>query len=153
MEPPEAAPTRTEGKRVIVVMPAYNAAKTLERTYADIPEGLVDHVILVDDVSKDETVDVARQLGLDVRIHRQNLGYGGNQKTCYDAALAAGADVVVMPLSFWAIPSTRYRPRPTPPKIAPSVAVATICVAAARIPPEMTGTATGTSTRARTWRS
>jgi len=96
MEPPEAAPTRTEGKRVIVVMPAYNAAKTLERTYADIPEGLVDHVILVDDVSKDETVDVARQLGLDVRIHRQNLGYGGNQKTCYDAALAAGADVVVM---------------------------------------------------------
>jgi glycosyltransferase involved in cell wall biosynthesis len=96
MEPSEAPPTRTEGKRVIVVMPAYNAAKTLERTYADIPHGLVDHVILVDDVSHDETVEVARNLGLDVRIHRQNLGYGGNQKTCYDAALAAGADVVVM---------------------------------------------------------
>lgn len=95
MEPPETDATRAGGKRVIVVMPAYNAAKTLERTYADIPEG-VDHVILVDDVSHDETVDVARQLGLDVRIHRQNLGYGGNQKTCYDAALAAGADVVVM---------------------------------------------------------
>jgi hypothetical protein len=96
VEPPRTDATRSEGKRVIVVMPAYNAAKTLERTYADVPHGLVDHVILVDDVSQDETVDVARQLGLDVRIHRQNLGYGGNQKTCYDAALAAGAVVVVM---------------------------------------------------------
>jgi glycosyltransferase involved in cell wall biosynthesis len=83
-------------QRVVVVMPAYNAAKTLERTYADIPHDLVDRIILVDDVSKDETVDVARQLGLDVIIHRQNLGYGGNQKTCYQAALADGADVVVM---------------------------------------------------------
>jgi glycosyltransferase involved in cell wall biosynthesis len=86
-------PTRP---RVIVVMPAYNAAKTLERTYADIPQEMVDQIILVDDVSKDETVDIARQLGLDVIIHQQNLGYGGNQKTCYDAALAAGADIVVM---------------------------------------------------------
>jgi glycosyltransferase involved in cell wall biosynthesis len=83
-------------KRVIVVMPAYNAARTLERTYADIPHAIVHQVILVDDVSHDETVEVAKSLGLDVRIHRQNLGYGGNQKTCYDAALAAGADVVVM---------------------------------------------------------
>jgi glycosyltransferase involved in cell wall biosynthesis len=82
--------------RVIVVMPAYNAARTLERTYADVPQEIVDQIILVDDVSKDETVEVARKLGLDVIIHRQNLGYGGNQKTCYDAALAAGADVVVM---------------------------------------------------------
>ena len=82
--------------KVVVVMPAYNAAKTLERTYADIPHDLVDRIILVDDVSRDATVDVARQLGLDVIIHRQNRGYGGNQKTCYDAALAAGADVVVM---------------------------------------------------------
>ena len=82
--------------RVIIVMPAYNAAKTLERTYADIPHEVVDRIILVDDVSKDATVDVARQLGLDVIIHRQNRGYGGNQKTCYDAALAAGADIVVM---------------------------------------------------------
>jgi glycosyltransferase involved in cell wall biosynthesis len=82
--------------RVIVVMPAYNAAKTLERTYADVPQDLVDQIILVDDVSHDETVEIARQLGLDVIIHQQNLGYGGNQKTCYDAALAAGADVVVM---------------------------------------------------------
>ena len=77
-------------------MPAYNAAMTLERTYADIPHDLIDRIILVDDVSRDQTVEVARKLGLDVIIHRQNLGYGGNQKTCYDAALAAGADVVVM---------------------------------------------------------
>jgi glycosyltransferase involved in cell wall biosynthesis len=83
-------------QRVIVVMPAYNAAKTLERTYRDIPHQLVSRIILVDDVSKDDTVEVARQLGLDVIIHRQNLGYGGNQKTCYDAALEAGADAVVM---------------------------------------------------------
>jgi glycosyltransferase involved in cell wall biosynthesis len=83
-------------KRVIVVMPAYNAAQTLERTYADIPHEIVDHIILVDDVSGDDTVAIARQLGLDVIIHRQNLGYGGNQKTCYDAALEAGADAVVM---------------------------------------------------------
>jgi glycosyltransferase involved in cell wall biosynthesis len=82
--------------KVIVVMPAYNAAKTLERTYADVPQDQVDQIILVDDVSKDETVEIARQLGLDVIIHQQNLGYGGNQKTCYDAALEAGADVVVM---------------------------------------------------------
>lgn len=82
--------------RVIVVMPAYNAAKTLERTYADIPHDLIDRIILVDDVSRDATVEVARQLGLDVIIHRQNRGYGGNQKTCYEAALAAEADVVVM---------------------------------------------------------
>ena len=96
MEPPNTDATRTDGKRVIVVMPAYNAAKTLERTYADIPHELVHQIILVDDVSHDETVDIAQSLGLDVLIHRQNLGYGGNQKTCYDAALAAGADVVVM---------------------------------------------------------
>ena len=89
-----ARPTRT--RKVVVVMPAYNAAKTLERTYADIPHDIVDRIILVDDVSKDETVDIARQLGLDVIIHQQNLGYGGNQKTCYEAALEQGADVVVM---------------------------------------------------------
>ncbi|MBI2775806.1 MAG: glycosyltransferase family 2 protein [Chloroflexi bacterium] len=77
-------------------MPAYNAARTLERTYADIPHDLVDRIILVDDVSQDDTVEVARKLGLDVIVHHQNLGYGGNQKTCYDAALEAGADVVVM---------------------------------------------------------
>jgi glycosyltransferase involved in cell wall biosynthesis len=83
-------------KRVIVVMPAYNAAKTLERTYRDIPAGVVDKVILVDDVSHDETVDIARKLGLTVVIHVQNKGYGGNQKTCYLEALKDAADVVVM---------------------------------------------------------
>ena len=82
--------------RVVIVMPAYNAAQTLERTYQDIPHEIIDRIILVDDVSQDETVDVAQDLGLDVIIHRQNLGYGGNQKTCYRAALEAGADVVVM---------------------------------------------------------
>jgi Glycosyltransferases involved in cell wall biogenesis len=89
-------PDATHEKRVVVVMPAYNAAKTLERTYHDIPHAIVDKIILVDDVSRDDTVAIARQLGLDVIIHRQNLGYGGNQKTCYDAALEAGADAVVM---------------------------------------------------------
>ena len=94
----QAAPSSAEttGRRVVVVMPAYNAAKTLERTYRDIPHDMISKIILVDDVSKDDTVAVARQLGLDVIIHRQNLGYGGNQKTCYDAALEAGADAVVM---------------------------------------------------------
>ena len=89
----QAAPSSAEttGRRVVVVMPAYNAAKTLERTYRDIPHDMISKIILVDDVSKDDTVAVARQLGLDVIIHRQNLGYGGNQKTCYDAALEAGA--------------------------------------------------------------
>jgi len=82
--------------RVVIVMPAYNAAMTLERTYADIPHDLVHKIILVDDVSQDETVEIAGQLGLDVIIHSQNRGYGGNQKTCYDAALEAGADIVVM---------------------------------------------------------
>ncbi len=82
--------------RVVVVMPAYNAARTLARTYADIPRDVVDHVILVDDLSADETIDVARRLDLHVVAHRQNRGYGGNQKTCYDTALAEGADVVVM---------------------------------------------------------
>jgi glycosyltransferase involved in cell wall biosynthesis len=83
-------------RRVVVVMPAYNAARTLERTYADIPADVVDHVILVDDVSRDTTVEVAHRLGLEVIVHRQNRGYGGNQKTCYDRALEWGADVVVM---------------------------------------------------------
>lgn len=82
--------------KVIVVMPAYNAAKTLERTYADLPKDVVDEVILVDDVSQDDTVEVARRLGLDPIIHVQNRGYGGNQKTCYLEALTRGADIVVM---------------------------------------------------------
>jgi glycosyltransferase involved in cell wall biosynthesis len=92
----QPATTDAADPRVVIVMPAYNAAQTLERTYADIPHGIIDRIILVDDVSHDATVDIARQLGLDVIIHRQNRGYGGNQKTCYDAAQAGGADVAVM---------------------------------------------------------
>jgi len=83
------------GKRVAVVMPAYNAEHTLEATVQEIPD-LVDICILVDDYSKDKTVEVARRLGLTVFVHDRNLGYGGNQQTCYREALAAGADVVVM---------------------------------------------------------
>jgi glycosyltransferase involved in cell wall biosynthesis len=82
--------------RIVVVLPAYNAAKTLEKTYADIPKDIVSNIILVDDVSQDKTVDVARALGLSVVIHIQNRGYGGNQKTCYMEALKLGADIVVM---------------------------------------------------------
>jgi glycosyltransferase involved in cell wall biosynthesis len=85
-----------DGDKVIVVMPAYNAAQTLEKTYNDLPQEIVDEIILVDDVSRDETVEIARRLGLKVVIHVQNTGYGGNQKTCYLEALKAGADIVVM---------------------------------------------------------
>src|SRR6266571_34889 len=87
---------RPRQAKVIVVMPAYNAARTLVRTYREIPGEVVDHVILVDDLSRDDTVAVAELLGVQVVVHRQNLGYGGNQKTCYDTALAEGAEVVVM---------------------------------------------------------
>jgi glycosyltransferase involved in cell wall biosynthesis len=89
-------PSSPSRPKVVVVMPAYNAARTLVRTYRDIPGEVVDHVILVDDVSADDTVAVAELLDLQVVVHRQNTGYGGNQKTCYDTALAEGADVVVM---------------------------------------------------------
>ncbi len=83
------------GQRVIVVLPAYNAEKTLAATVAEIPD-LVDEIILVDDCSKDNTAQAARSLGLTVIQHEQNKGYGGNQKTCYAAALERGADLVVM---------------------------------------------------------
>jgi glycosyltransferase involved in cell wall biosynthesis len=82
--------------KVIVVMPAYNAEKTVARTVADIPPGTTDEIILVDDCSRDGTVAVARELGLRVIQHTANTGYGGNQKTCYREALKAGADIVVM---------------------------------------------------------
>ncbi len=88
--------TNTIKPKVIVVMPAYNAEKTVARTVADIPAGSVDEIILVDDCSKDQTVQIAEKLGLKVIRHEKNLGYGGNQKTCYRAALEAGADIVVM---------------------------------------------------------
>lgn len=83
------------GYRIVVVMPAYNAEQTVEQTVRELPD-TVDHVILVDDGSRDGTVEAARRLGIQVIVHQKNRGYGGNQKTCYAAALAAGADIVVM---------------------------------------------------------
>ena len=83
-------------KKVIVVLPAYNAEKTLETTYLEIPFDIVDEVILVDDASTDQTVSVAKRLNITTIVHNRNLGYGGNQKTCYHAALMHGADIVIM---------------------------------------------------------
>lgn len=82
--------------KIVIVMPAYNAEKTLERTLDEIPPNFHEHIILVDDASLDNTVTLARNLGLKVFVHPKNRGYGGNQKTCYREALAMGADIVVM---------------------------------------------------------
>lgn len=85
------------GKKLVVVLPAYNAALTLQRTYAEIPFDIVDEVVLVDDRSTDNTAEVARQIGIKhVITHEENKGYGGNQKTCYKKALEIGADIVIM---------------------------------------------------------
>lgn len=95
-----------QGKKLIVIMPAYNAAKTLIKTYEELPHEYVDEIILVDDASKDETWDIAQQLGVRTIIHPENKGYGGNQKTCYREALSHGADIVVM-----VHPDYQYSPR------------------------------------------
>lgn len=100
--------------KVTVVMPAYNAARTLEACVADIPRDVVDEVILVDDASTDETVSLAHKLGLEVVVHPENRGYGGNQKTCYRHALARGADIVVM-----VHPDHQYDPKVIPQLVAP----------------------------------
>jgi len=84
------------GKKIVVVMPAYNAAATLQRTLSEIDRSVVDDIILVDDASQDDTAALARKLGLHTLVHPKNRGYGGNQKTCYTEALRLGADVVVM---------------------------------------------------------
>lgn len=94
------------GKRVVVVMPAYNASKTLSQTVAEIPREIVDDIILTDDASRDDTVEVAKSLGLHTLRHEANRGYGGNQKTCYAAALERGADIVIM-----LHPDYQYSPR------------------------------------------
>ncbi|HTI47007.1 MAG TPA: glycosyltransferase family 2 protein [Casimicrobiaceae bacterium] len=94
------------GKRIIVVMPAYLASRTLEATWRDLPHDIVDDVIVVDDSSDDDTVTVARSLGLDVILHDENKGYGANQKTCYTEALRRGADIIVM-----VHPDYQYDPR------------------------------------------
>ena len=86
-----------KNKKVVVVLPAYNAAPTLEKTYKEIPFDIVDDVVLVDDVSKDDTVEVATRIGIKHIIrHQQNKGYGGNQKSCYNKALELNADIVIM---------------------------------------------------------
>src|SRR5437867_12275007 len=100
--------------KVVVVMPAYNAAKTLRITYDAIPKGDVDQVILVDDDSRDETLQIAKELRLEVFVHARNYGYGGNQKTCYTEALKAGADIIVM-----LHPDYQYDPTLLPNVVAP----------------------------------
>lgn len=94
------------GKKIVVVMPAYNAEKTLRRTWDELPHEVVDEVLLVDDASRDSTVQMARELGVRTFVHLQNKGYGANQKTCYREALKLGADVVVM-----IHPDYQYSPR------------------------------------------
>ena len=100
------------GKKVAVVMPAYNAAKTLEQTYREIPLDLVDEVVVTDDASGDETVQVARRIGLRTLVHATNRGYGANQKTCYTEALRLGADVIIM-----LHPDYQYTPKLLPAMI------------------------------------
>ena len=97
------------GKKVLVVMPAYNAAKTLERTYHDIPFDVVDEVLLVDDASHDETLKLAKRLEIKCYLHKQNMGYGRNQKTCYAEALKSDADIIVM-----VHPDYQYSPKNYP---------------------------------------
>lgn len=94
------------GRKVVVVMPAYQAGKTLERTVAEIPRDIVDDILLVDDASTDATVEIAQRLQLHTVRHDRNLGYGGNQKTCYREALKLGADIVIM-----LHPDYQYSPR------------------------------------------
>lgn len=100
--------------KVVVVMPAYNAARTLNKTYEDLPRHMIDHVILVDDGSSDETARLAQELGLGVFVHDRNYGYGANQKTCYREALKAGADIIVM-----VHPDYQYDPTLLPEVIRP----------------------------------
>lgn len=112
---PEPSPVRSQ--KICVVMPAYNAERTLERTYHDLPLDWVDDVVLVDDASRDRTVTVARELGLHTLVHPRNRGYGGNQKTCYREALERGADIVVM-----VHPDHQYDPRYIPELVRPLLA-------------------------------
>jgi glycosyltransferase involved in cell wall biosynthesis len=94
------------GKKVVVILPAYKAEKTLRRTFAEVPHEVVDEVLLVDDASTDRTAEVARELGIRTFVHERNLGYGANQKTCYAEALRAGAEIIVM-----LHPDYQYDPR------------------------------------------
>lgn len=101
------------GKKVAVIMPAYNAGKTLEKTYNEIPFDVVDDVILTDDRSSDDTVEVAKRLGIQhIVVHEQNRGYGGNQKSCYNKALEIGADIIIM-----VHPDYQYTPKLITPMV------------------------------------
>jgi len=109
----EPGTARAGPLKVVVVLPAYNAEKTLERTCAEIPPGAADEILLVDDASADRTVDVAHRLGIPTLVHAANRGYGANQKTCYRAALERGADIVVM-----LHPDYQYPPQLIPAMVA-----------------------------------
>jgi glycosyltransferase involved in cell wall biosynthesis len=111
---PDTPPAPPRSQKICVVMPAYNAEKTLERTWRDLPAGWFDDVVVVDDASRDRTVEAARRLGLHVVVHPKNRGYGGNQKTCYREALARGADICVM-----VHPDHQYDPRAIPALVGP----------------------------------
>ncbi|HRY52904.1 MAG TPA: glycosyltransferase family 2 protein [Candidatus Portnoybacteria bacterium] len=108
---------KNPNKKVIAVLPAYNAAKTVEKTVNDISREWVDEIILVDDASRDNTVEIAKKLGLKTFVHPKNRGYGGNQKTCYKEALAAGADIAVM-----VHPDHQYDPKLVPELLKPILA-------------------------------
>lgn len=105
---------KKRAQKVIVIMPAYNAEKTLEKTLSDIPKDWVDEIILTDDFSQDGTVELAKKLGLRVFVHHTNLGYGANQKTCYQEALRLGGDIMVM-----VHPDHQYDPKVIPQLIQP----------------------------------
>nr|WP_321258473.1 glycosyltransferase family 2 protein [uncultured Pseudodesulfovibrio sp.] len=116
------------GKKVVIVMPAYNAASTLKKTYDEIPNGYVDEAILVDDQSRDNTAEIAKILGIKTFVHPQNVGYGGNQKTCYAKALECGADIVVM-----LHPDYQYTPKLIPAMVSPIAEGVHDCMLGSRI--------------------
>lgn len=104
-------------KKVVVVLPAYNAEKTLQATYNDIPKDWVDEILLVDDRSRDRTVELAREIGIRTIVHPRNRGYGGNQKTCYNTAMELGGEIMVM-----VHPDHQYDPKIIPELVGPLLA-------------------------------
>ena len=121
------------GKKIAVLMPAYNAFSTLEKTFSEVEDGLVDYVLLVDDASLDDTADLSRKLGIITYVHRVNLGYGGNQKSCYREALKLDADIFIL-----LHPDYQYTPKLIPAMAAMLMADVYDVVLASRI---LTGTA------------
>ncbi len=117
-----------DDKKIVLVMPAYNAAKTVSKTYAEIPHNIVDEVLLVDDASPDDTVAVAQELGIRTIAHERNTGYGGNQKTCYSAALDLGADIIIM-----LHPDYQYTPRLVEAMVSPIARGVFDCMLGSRI--------------------